>query len=593
MVDSLPRHALISKLRLPTNPVFVGNRSSEVASDPQSSTKLAASNSKQLSDAKIFYGIESLDLSTLGQLEVKQAALLVHKFLPIEFCRYYQLLPFQMQQSSDQLSKLMVALVDPNNLEAVDALRRLLGHKKLRFELRVFLKSDYQQLLELLLVELKRLDVKAKNQALVDVKSELEVLVESIEVITENLPTDLSQVADSPDDAPAIKLVNKIMLKALQFSCSDIHVEPQENDIRIRFRRDGVLTRAFAPLPCKVGSVVAARFKILANLDISEQRLPQDGKLRQMYEGRQIDFRVSTLPSRYGEKVVLRVLDNSNTKLGLDKLIGDPDVLKIVQGMVSRPYGLFLVTGPTGSGKTTSLYSALAELDTEELNICTVEDPIEYSLPGLTQVQVNRGKGLDFAMILRAFLRQDPDVILVGETRDPETAKTAAAAALTGHLVLTTLHTNDSAGAITRLVELGVEPFNISSSLIGVLAQRLVRRLCPDCRAPYQPTSLELASFGCTDWAGNTIYQAVVGTEESCSTCNGFGYKDRCGVYEVMRFSERLQNLVFEGATTQKLKAAAVEQGMKTMLVYALNLVASGQTTLSEVRRVILSDLEI
>ncbi len=314
--------------------------------------------------------------------------------------------------------------------------------------------EDYRRLINQYLDEKEKREKQAEAQSKVDVQKEMEGL-------------DYLDLQDAPDDedanldvadaeaAPVIALVNKIMIKALQEGVSDIHIEPQEEFLRIRFRKDGVLREAFEPFPKKIIPAVTARFKIIAQLDIAERRAPQDGRIRRIYDGRKIDFRVNTLPSRYGEKVVLRILDNSATQLGLDKLITDLESLQIVQEMVRRPFGLILVTGPTGSGKTTTLYSALAERNEPGVNISTAEDPIEYTLPGLTQVQVIREKGLDFAAILRAFLRQDPDVILVGETRDRETAKTAIEAALTGHLVLTTLHTNDAAGAIARLDEMG------------------------------------------------------------------------------------------------------------------------------------------
>ena len=401
--------------------------------------------------------------------------------------------------------------------------------------------------------------------------------------------------------APIINLVNRVLARALAEQASDIHIEPQEDAMRVRFRRDGVL-QVIERLPKQISPAVVARFKIMADLDIAEKRLPQDGKIRRLYKGNKVDFRVSTLPSRFGEKVVLRILDNSATQIGLDKLITDQNILEMVKGIASRPYGLILVTGPTGSGKSTTLYSMLAERNSPDINISTAEDPIEYSLPGITQVQVLREKGMDFASILRSFLRQDPDVILVGETRDKETAKTAIEAALTGHLVLTTLHTNDAAGAIARLDEMGVEPFMVSGALLGVLAQRLMRRVCDECRQPYHPTPEELARFGLS--ASNTeetiLYRANTLTSEEisqhsqagtlCSKCQGTGYKGRVGVYELMRNTERLQVLINKKNTTDEIKEAAVEEGMTTLLAYSLNLVQQGHTTLEEVERVTFTD---
>ncbi len=555
---------------------------------------------QQLFELKIIYGVECLDLevSRIATTEVRK---LIDSLIPIDICRRHRLVP--VSKSSTHPSSVLVAMVDPDNLDAQDDLNRILRSQGLRLQRMIITLEDYQQLLS------KYLDQQIENQKqldlqkAVDVKSDLEDLESlALEGDTDEINADLSEAMKGEEEAPVISLVNKILIKALQQGVSDIHVEPQEESLRIRFRKDSVLHQAFEPLPKKIIPAVTARFKIVANLDIAERRLPQDGRIRRLFQGRKIDFRVNTLPSRYGEKVVLRILDNSVTQLGLDKLIGDPASLQIVQDMVSRPFGLILVTGPTGSGKTTTLYSALAERNSPGINISTVEDPVEYTLPGLTQVQVIREKGLDFAQALRAFLRQDPDVILVGETRDKETAKTAIEAALTGHLVLTTLHTNDAAGAIARLDEMGVEPFMISSSLIGVLAQRLVRRVCSACRVSYTPSTTELARYGLqtsqgvdiTFYKANSLQpeeiQEFKARDQLCSTCNGVGYKGRCGVYEVMRMTERLQSLITEGAPTERIKEVAVEEGMKTLLSYSLELVRQGHTTLEEVERVTFTD---
>jgi type IV pilus assembly protein PilB len=321
-----------------------------------------------------------------------------------------------------------------------------------------------------------------------------------------------------------------------------------------------------------------------------------------VFKGRKVDFRVNSLPSRFGEKICLRILDNSSTQLGLDILITNQNILQQVREMAQRPFGLILVTGPTGSGKSTTLYSVLAERNSPNVNISTAEDPIEYSLPGITQVQVIRDKGMDFSSILRAFMRQDPDVILVGETRDKETAKTAIEAALTGHLVLTTLHTNDAPGAIARLDEMGIEPFMVSGALLGVLAQRLMRRVCGECRIPYQPTAQELGRYGLTASSDGelTVYKANTLTAEQiqearaqgtlCPKCGGGGYKGRVGVYEFMQNSEEIERLINSGATTDRIKETAVQEGMLSILAYSLELVRDGYTTFDEVERVTFTD---
>lgn len=550
----------------------------------------------QLFELKILYGVESLD-PEIDPVTDNQTKELIDSLIPLDACRRHQILPLRKEDDN-----LLVAMVDPDNLNAQDELRRILKIQDLTLQRIVITQDDYQKLLnEYLEIQLQRQKQKEYEKS-VDVSSVLDNLEgRALEDAPDEKEADLA-AADEAQDAPVINLVNKILIKALEEGVSDIHVEPQEEHLRVRFRKDGVLQEAFANLPKKIATAVSARFKIMSELDIAERRLPQDGKIRRMYRGRKVDFRVSTLPSRYGEKVVLRILDNSATQLGLDKLISDEETLGWVRDMASRPFGLILVTGPTGSGKSTSLYSVLAERNEPGVNISTAEDPIEYSLPGITQVQVIREKGMDFASILRSFLRQDPDIILVGETRDKETAKTAIEAALTGHLVLTTLHTNDAAGAIARLDEMGVEPFMISGALLGVSAQRLMRRVCTECRIAYEPSKEELARYGLTASGDNsiTIYKANTLTTDEiqaardkgtlCKKCKGGGYKGRVGVYEVMRMTERLQTLINEGATTDRIKEAAVEEGMKTLLAYSLNLVKEGHTTFEEVERVTFTD---
>jgi type IV pilus assembly protein PilB len=551
-----------------------------------------------LFELKILYGVESVD-PEVNPVATPQMGEIINALIPLDICRRYQIIP--IEKSEGDRNSVLVAMVDPENLEAQDELNRILRPRGIELQRMVIAQPDYQQLIEQYLDEQVRKQEKATVHQAVEVSVDLENLDFSLNEAQEEVTDDLGAVNDA-QGAPVINLVNKILAKALQDGVSDIHVEPQEETLRVRYRKDGVLQQPFPHLPKKITPAVVARFKIMSDLDIAEKRLPQDGKIRRMFQGRKVDFRVSTLPSRYGEKVCLRILDNSATQLGLDKLISDEQTLDIVREMASRPFGLILVTGPTGSGKSTTLYSVLAERNNPGVNISTAEDPIEYSLDGITQVQVIREKGMNFASILRSFLRQDPDVILVGETRDKETAKTAMEAALTGHLVLTTLHTNDAAGAIARLDEMEIEPFMISGALIGVLAQRLMRRVCSECRIAYNPSQAELARFGLSASKEEeiTLYKANTLTNDEiqeakaqgsiCPKCNGVGYKGRVGVYEVMRMTEKLETLINQGATTDRIKEAAVEEGMVTLLAYSLNLVIQGHTTLEEVERVTFTD---
>ena len=405
---------------------------------------------------------------------------------------------------------------------------------------------------------------------------------------------DLESSLQDAKASPVVALVDRILLQAMSVGASDIHVEPQQKGLRLRYRQDGVLQQYVEPLPSRLIPAVTSRFKILADLDIAERRQAQDGRIRRRYRDRVVDFRVNTLPSRFGEKVCLRLLDSSATQLGLDKLISNPTTLELVRDLGAKPFGMILVTGPTGSGKSTTLYSLLAERNDPGINISTVEDPIEYTLPGITQCQVNREKGFNFATALRAFMRQDPDVLLVGETRDLETAKTAIEAALTGHLVLSTLHANDAPSTIARLDEMGVETFMVSAALIGIVSQRLMRRVCTTCREAYQPDERELGRFGLMAGAESDVvfYRAKRhdGTGKSCPKCKGSGYKGRVGVYEVLRMNEELATAVSSGASTDVIRQLALESGMVTLLGYSLDLVREGHTTLEEVGRMILTD---
>ena len=405
---------------------------------------------------------------------------------------------------------------------------------------------------------------------------------------------DLEASLNDAEASPVVALVDRILLQAMSVSASDIHVEPQQTGLRLRYRQDGVLQQYIEPLPARLIPAVTSRFKILADMDIAERRQAQDGRIRRRYKDQTIDFRVNTLPSRFGEKICLRLLDSNATQLGLDKLISDPQALALVRDLGSKPFGMILVTGPTGSGKSTTLYSLLAERNDPGINISTVEDPIEYTLPGITQCQVNREKDFDFATALRAFMRQDPDVLLVGETRDLETAKTAIEAALTGHLVLSTLHANDASSTIARLDEMGVEPFMVSASLIGIISQRLLRRVCDRCKEAYRPEERELGRFGlmASREANVTFFKAHHHQQQdtACPDCKGSGYRGRVGVYEVLRVHDDMATAISRGASTDVIRQMALESGMVTLLGYSLELVRQGHTTLEEVGRMILTD---
>jgi type IV pilus assembly protein PilB len=366
---------------------------------------------------------------------------------------------------------------------------------------------------------------------------------------------------------------------ALKKGASDIHIEPMEKGCRVRYRIDGVL-REEMMLPRKIILPLISRIKIISKLDITERRLPQDGRITMKVGDKTVDFRVSSVPTKFGEKICTRILDKSNTAMGLDRIISHQPTLELVREMIKKPYGIIFVTGPTGSGKSTSLYSALAEKNEIDVNISTVEDPIEYDLAGINQVQVNSDIGLDFARVLRAFLRQDPDIILVGETRDKETAKIAVEAALTGHLVFTTLHANDAPSTFMRLNEMGIEPFLISTSIIGIIAQRLVRRICPNCKEKYVPEKAILKYLGLQE--DIELYKG-----KGCDACSMTGYKGRVGVYEVLMIDEPVRHLIAEGAETNIIRQEAIRRGMRTLKDYCIILLKEGLTTIDEVLRTV------
>jgi type IV pilus assembly protein PilB len=419
-----------------------------------------------------------------------------------------------------------------------------------------------------------------QTQSLEDLEAEILGGIE-VQDDVEEKPSDV-ELQTASGDAPIVRLANNILALAIKQGASDIHLEPQEHGVRLRLRIDGVL-RVENVLSKKIMLPLISRLKILSRLDISERRLPQDGRISVKIEDRAIDFRVSTVPSKFGEKIVMRVLDKSASLMPLDKIIDNQDVMQKVRDMIKEPYGIIYVTGPTGSGKTTSLYSSLGEINDPGTNISTAEDPIEYDLAGVIQIQTHKDIGLDFARVLRAFLRQDPDVILIGETRDRETAKIAVEAALTGHLVFTTLHTNDAPGAFTRLEEMGVEAFMMASSTIGIMAQRLARRICKNCKEEYTPELAIAKFFGFED--ENNLPTFFKG--KGCDKCGGTGYKGRVGVYEVMVMDEELRRLVASGAKAGEVRDCAEKNGMMSLQEYATWLILKGLTTADAVTAVV------
>ncbi|MBV9210849.1 MAG: type IV-A pilus assembly ATPase PilB [Acidobacteria bacterium] len=408
---------------------------------------------------------------------------------------------------------------------------------------------------------------------------------DNLEVIEDNEEIDLSTLSRMSEDAPVVRLVNVLMVDALRRGASDIHIEPYEKELRIRFRIDGVLYDIMHP-PLKMRDALISRLKIMSKLDIPEKRLPQDGRIKIKVKvdsrSRELDFRVSTLPTLFGEKVVLRLLDKENLMLDMTKLGFEPESLVKFQRNITRPYGMVLVTGPTGSGKTNTLYSALQALNTSETNIMTAEDPVEFNLAGINQVQMKEQIGLNFAAALRSFLRQDPNIILVGEIRDFETAEIAIKAALTGHLVLSTLHTNDAPSTISRLMNMGIEPFLVATSVNLIQAQRLIRRVCKDCKIEHPTPPEALIEIGFTTEESRTL-KTYKG--RGCQTCNGTGYKGRVGLYEVMEVTDEIRELILIGASSLELRKRAIDDGMITLRSSGLHKIRNGITTIEEVVR--------
>lgn len=484
-----------------------------------------------------------------------------HKILPIAFCN----------------NRLTLAMINPANVVAFDDVRRIL--KGVLIEPAVVSDEDFRRFVSKHLPLVERRDAADADHAGIFLQSDI---VRNIQLQADHATQEVESrtaVLSASRDAPVIRLANSIIGLAIRQGASDIHIEPMEGEVTIRYRVDGMLQVA-QRLPKKAQLGLISRLKVLSRLDIAEKRLPQDGRISVQAEGRQIDLRVSTVPGKWGEKVCLRILDKSALRLNLEQLIVDAPTLQLVREMIAQPHGMIYVTGPTGSGKTTTIYSALLEINQPSINIATAEDPVEYDLPGLTQIQVNSSIGLTFAAILRAFLRQDPDVLLVGEARDRETAQTAVEAALTGHLVLTTLHTNSAAGAFTRLGEMGIEPFLVSSSTIGVVAQRLARRLCRQCREPYEADATTCGFFDLPP--RTTLFRG-----RGCLACGGKGVKGRVGIYEVMRITPRLRQLIAAGASSDDIHTAAIAEGMVDLKGYSSRLLTGGLSTVEEITSVV------
>jgi type IV pilus assembly protein PilB len=540
------------------------------------------------------YGIPSVNLE-LFQIDEH-----VLQLIPQEVAQKYSVLPLSRVGAS-----LTLAMVDPTNVFAMDDIKFMTG---LNVEPVVVAEASIQQAIskyygtsrEIELssfgideVAFEPLTAKSSNGGgithadLVSLDSiEFDTdRSEDVEVVEDNEEIDLTTLSRISEDAPVVRLVNVLLVDALRRGASDIHIEPYEKELRIRFRIDGVLYDVMRP-PLKMRDALISRVKIMSKLDISEKRLPQDGRIKIKVKvdarSRELDFRVSTLPTLFGEKVVLRLLDKENLMLDMTKLGFEPESLVKFQRNITKPYGMVLVTGPTGSGKTNTLYSALQSLNTVQTNIMTAEDPVEFNLMGVNQVQMKEQIGLNFAAALRSFLRQDPNIILVGEIRDFETAEIAIKAALTGHLVLSTLHTNDAPSTISRLMNMGIEPFLVATSVNLIQAQRLIRRICKDCKREHSTPPEALMEVGFTAEDAKSL-KSFKG--KGCSTCNNTGYKGRIGLYEVMEVNDEIRELILIGASSLELRKKAIEDGMITLRESGLQKIRAGLTTLEEVVR--------
>lgn len=509
------------------------------------------------------YGIPTIDLAT-HELDHE-----IVKLIPEDVAQKYQVVPISRTGST-----LVVAMADPSNIFAIDDIKFLTG-----YNVEPLVASD---------AAIKAAIEKYYESADAGLEGVLQEFdEEEMEVVKDEEEVDLMDLKKAIEDAPVVKLVNLILTDAIKKGASDIHIEPYEKNFRVRYRVDGILQEVMKP-PMKLKNAIVSRIKIMSQLDIAERRLPQDGRIKlKLAKNKEMDYRVSVLPTLFGEKVVMRLLDKGNLQLDMTKLGFEEKALKDFMHAIHKPWGIVLVTGPTGSGKTTTLYSALSELNKISENISTAEDPVEFNLMGINQVQMHEDIGLNFAAALRSFLRQDPDIIMVGEIRDYETAEIAIKAALTGHMVLSTLHTNDAPSTVNRLLNMGIEPFLVSSSCNLILAQRLARKICKDCREVISVPEKTLVDLGVPSEQAKTM---ECSKGKGCATCAGTGYKGRIALYEVMPFTEALKEAVLNGASSAEIKRTAINDGMKSLRMSGVTKVAEGVTTIEEILRVTMAD---
>ncbi|OGQ93013.1 MAG: type IV-A pilus assembly ATPase PilB [Deltaproteobacteria bacterium RIFOXYA2_FULL_55_11] len=508
------------------------------------------------------FGIEKVELANTEILDS------VFNLIPPDLIQKHQIIPLRLVGST-----LTVAMPDPTDLIAINEIKFITGYA---VKVALASPSEIKKLLE------KRFGSVSYDEVLKKFGGN------EMEVIRDEEDVSLQELQAATNEAPVVTLVNAVLADAAKRGASDIHIEPYEKIFRIRFRVDGVLHEIMTPPP-KLKNALISRLKVMSNLDIAERRLTQDGRIKlKMGGGQELDIRVSVLPTLFGEKIVMRLLDKSNLQLDMAKLGFDPQALKDFKDAIYKPYGMILITGPTGSGKSTTLYSALSELNKPDVNVSTAEDPVEYNLMGINQVQVRDDIGLNFAACLRSFLRQDPDIIMVGEMRDLETAQIGVKAALTGHLVLSTLHTNDAPSTIDRLINMGLEPFLLTSSTNLIVAQRLVRKICLSCKAPVEVSAEALINIGIDPAEVGAGFPTFRG--KGCPTCGETGYKGRIALYEVMVIHEALKELILRGASAADLKREAVKMGMNTLRMSAIKKVREGLTTIEETVRVTDSD---